>query len=411
MENTNGYIHDGKWHDDAANGQYLFAKKDGTEYFLKRFREPKFPKEGMSPQFYEAKKKECEAWKKERKNIISALQEVAGGGGNIVSPLEIFLDRPWYIQATRKVDTSSIGFDKICSMSQYNQLLLLKTLSMSMKRVHSVGIVHGDLKPDNILISETRGGKMVCKIIDFDDSYFSQNPPLPENTVGTEPYWSPELALYKISNDKTKANLITCKADIFALGLIFHQYCTGGKFPDLKGHTYAYQAVCAGEIIKADTMIEPLYLQEIINHMLLLNPSERLDSDTLFAHLSGEKTAKNVNIKAAPSGRGGVALVNKKQDIYVPKGTNIKFGAYPEQGYQFEYWEIGKETKTASEWIAVAEKDIVAIAHFKKKTSENTKWPIVEVLKENPKRVMVTFEDGRKRIMDKIIAETMGWKC
>lgn len=410
-KNTNGYVHDGKWQDDAANGQYLFAQKNGKEFFLKRFREPKFPKEGLSQAFYETKKKECEEWKKERKSIISALQTVAGGGGNIVSPLEIFLDRPWYIQATYKVDTSSIGVEKIVSLSEYNRILLLKTLCMSLKRVHSVGVVHGDLKPDNILISESKGGRPVCKIIDFDDSYFSQRPPLPENTVGTEPYWSPELAVYKISEDKNNAGIITCKSDIFALGLIFHQYCTGGKFPDLQGHAYAYQAVCDGKILKADPAIKPLYLQDIINQMLLLNPSERPESEEILVMLSNGAGTNNANIRAAAS-EGGYALVNSKMDIIVPKGTTVNFAAYADSGYEFEFWKSGNQTVPQQQWSTAANSDMVAVAYFKKVNSNNEEsWPVVEELAENSKRVRVIFEDGSTRILDKSVAETMGWRC
>lgn len=412
MENTNGYIHDGKWQDDAANGQYIFAQKDGKDYFLKRFREPKFPKEGLKPEFYENKKKECEAWKRERKNIISALQDVAGGGGNIVSPIEIFLDRPWYIQATYKVDTSSIGFNKIISLSENDRILLLKTLCMSLKRVHSVGIVHGDLKPDNILISESLGGKHVCKIIDFDDSYFSKKPPLPENTVGTEPYWSPELAIYKISGDEKHAAMITCKSDIFALGLIFHQYCTGGRFPALYDHAYAYQAVCDHRLLKADESIKPLYLQDLINRMLSLDPCERPESEEILAQLSGGVEKEKASIKAIAASEGGYVLVNNKTNIIVSKGANVNFVAYAVLGYEFECWKVGDRTILERKWSETVQKDIVARAYFKKNDSKCERtWPIVEPLAENSKRVRVIFEDGSKRILDKSVAETMGWKC
>lgn len=408
MENTNGYLHDGKWQDDAANGQYLFAKKGETDYFLKRFREPKFPKEGSSPQFYEAKRKECEEWKQERKSIIAALQNVAAGGGNIVVPLEIFLERPYYIQATCKVDTSSLGFEKITSLSVNDRILLLKTLSMSMKLVHSVEIVHGDLKPDNILISETKGHKLVCKIIDFDDSYFSKKPPLPENTVGTEPYWSPELAVYKISGDVDKAPIITCKSDIFALGLIFHQYCTGGRMPNLQGHTYAYELVCERKPLKADTSIKPLYLQELINQMLSLNPGERPGSDEIYSRLSDVTETGSVTVSALSSSEGGSVLVNDKPDVRVKKGTRVKFKAYAAPGYQFEYWRVFEHTITEPEWVVNVDRGITAVAYFKKADIKAGSSTVVEVLAKNPKKVRVTYENGLTRIMDKSVAETMG---
>lgn len=417
MEKTNGYIHDGKWNDDAANGQYLFAKKNGKEYFLKRFREPKYPKDGVSSKFFEEKKRECERWKKERKEIITALQTVAAGGGNIVSPLEIFLDRPCYVQATYKVDTSTKNFKEIVSISESNRILLLKTLSMSIKRVHSVDIVHGDLKPDNILISETQGGKLVCKIIDFDDSYFSQKPPLPRNTVGTEPYWSPELAIYKISDDKSKAGMITCKSDIFALGLIFHQYCTGGNFPDLYGYENAYQAVCAGKVLRADDNIKPDYLKKIINQMLLLNPADRPKSEDIFLLLSNqhsddvENSSERISLKVLVKGTGGNASVNGKSSVLVDKGKEVLFLAKPDEGYELDSWDIGGKYREELRWSMVAKNNMTVIVRFRKITGTVVeKWPKVEYVNSNAKKVRVTFEDGKERILDKDIAEIMGWK-
>ncbi len=412
MENTNGYIHDGKWKDDAANGQYLFATKDGRDYFLKRFREPKYPKEGISPKGYEAKKKECEAWKKERKEIIDALQNVAGGGGNIVAPLEIFLEKPCYIQATYKVDTSTKGFEEIADLSEDNFLLLLKTLSMSMRKVHSVNIVHGDLKPDNILISETKGGKTVCKIIDFDDSYFAKRPPKPSNTVGTEAYWSPELALYKISDDESRAEMITCKSDVFALGLIFHQYCTGGKLPDLQDYTYAYQTVFDGKEIKADDSIKPAYLKTIINQMLSLNPADRPTCEEIFAKLSNPETIEEPmsKVRAIAQEDLGNALVDGKEEILVKKGTVVKFVAKPKSGYEFDYWKLGTKKISQAEYSVEIDGDIVAMAYFKKKKVEETvKWPKIEIHPKNPNKVNATFENGKTKVVDKAIAETMGW--
>ena len=40
-----GYCCQGEWK-TAANGDYIFAHKDGREFFLKRFQEPKYPEEG-----------------------------------------------------------------------------------------------------------------------------------------------------------------------------------------------------------------------------------------------------------------------------------------------------------------------------------------------------------------------------
>ncbi|MGX8680137.1 MAG: hypothetical protein ACSW8B_01980, partial [bacterium] len=76
------YQHDGHWHVESANGDYIFATKDGQEYFLKRFREPKYPRAGSSSAYVMQKVKECEEFRDNHQRLIDALSTVASGGGN-----------------------------------------------------------------------------------------------------------------------------------------------------------------------------------------------------------------------------------------------------------------------------------------------------------------------------------------
>ena len=221
-----GYHCQGEWK-TAANGDYIFAQKDGKEFFLKRFQEPKYPEEGLSSDFRDKKIKRCEQFSQERRRIIVALQQVSQGNGNILTPQEFFLNKPYYHQASLKSTQQEATISQIVKLPEEKRMLLIKTLCMDLMKIHSVKIVHGDLKPGNILISRSQNGELICKLIDFDDSYFSQKPPLPADTMGTEEYWSPELAEYKVTKDISLASNITCQSDIFALGLILHEYCTG----------------------------------------------------------------------------------------------------------------------------------------------------------------------------------------
>lgn len=283
---SNGYEYDdSKW--IQANGWYNFGKKNGEEFFLKKFDEPRYPREGLRS--FDERVSECSKWAKKRYAINKALLTVSSGAGNIVTPLELFLDKPYYIQVSKKVETLTMDPKTVSAYSEDEKLRLLNTIAGSMAKVHSVNVIHGDLKPGNIIISETRGHRKTAKIIDFDDSYFSKDPPHPEDTVGTEEYWSPELGLYKLIKPEGYEKNITCKSDVFALGVVFHEYWTGER-PEKDG-SKAYQIVYAhhegkGEPLEIDRSIKPMWLRNLIGRMLSFDPKDRPTCHEVLAELN-----------------------------------------------------------------------------------------------------------------------------
>lgn len=154
-----GYCCQGEWK-TAANGDYIFAHKDGREFFLKRFQEPKYPEEGLSADFRDKKIKRCEQFSQERRKIIVALQQVSQGNGNILTPQEFFLNKPYYYQASLKSTQQEATISQIVKLPEEKRMLLIKTLCMDLMKIHSVKIVHGDLKPENILISRSQNGEL-----------------------------------------------------------------------------------------------------------------------------------------------------------------------------------------------------------------------------------------------------------
>ena len=69
----------------------------------------------------------------------------------------------------------------------------MKTVAHSLKILHDLKIVHGDLKPSNVLIKRTELG-YTTKLIDFDNAYIAGRPPPPEEIVGTINYYSPSCS-------------------------------------------------------------------------------------------------------------------------------------------------------------------------------------------------------------------------
>lgn len=173
-----------------------------------------------------------------------------------------------------------------------NILIIAKSVCSSLNILHELNIVHGDLKPDNILIKQTGDKIYTGKLIDFDDSYFSENPPKDrESIVGTPEYYSPELATYIMADDKDDidSTSMTLASDIFTFGIILTEYFTGSK-PIFTEELPTWHAVNKGcEISFAKKL--PDSIEELLKKMLSKNPSERPSIKTVHMSLRCVKEA------------------------------------------------------------------------------------------------------------------------
>jgi serine/threonine protein kinase len=84
---------------------------------------------------------------------------------------------------------------------------------------HAAGVVHCDLKPDNIFLCATRDGTRV-KVLDWGIARVADGPPQPayEGIVGTPRHLSPEQA---------RGDVVDHRADIYSLGTIAYHLFLG----------------------------------------------------------------------------------------------------------------------------------------------------------------------------------------
>jgi eukaryotic-like serine/threonine-protein kinase len=260
----------------AGLSKWTFAAKGGREYFLKEFLSPTFPDEHApgSAQTKMRKRRRCAAFERHHRRIQAALAEVSGLGGNLIVTLDFFRWGAKYYKVTEKVEVAGLEPAAVASLPFQDQLVLLKTVAHSLRILHDRGIVHGDLKPSNVIIKRTELG-YTTKLIDFDNAYLAGEPPPPGEIVGTMNYYSPELVGY-IQETGTTAAELTQKADIFALGLIYAEYLTGSLPPfDAGRHQYAGVAVGGGEVLRLSPGTLPAPVLELVDRMLLADPAAR----------------------------------------------------------------------------------------------------------------------------------------
>jgi eukaryotic-like serine/threonine-protein kinase len=97
---------------------------------------------------------------------------------------------------------------------------ILEQMGAALARAHDLGVVHRDLKSDNILLTARGGRKDFVKILDFGLAALAHDPRLaPKGAVfGTPEYMSPEQARGETAGPQS---------DLYALGILFFEMLTG----------------------------------------------------------------------------------------------------------------------------------------------------------------------------------------
>lgn len=161
--------------------------------------------------------------------------------------------------------------------AEQTRSVLLETAS-ALGYAHERGVVHRDIKPDNILLDES--GR--CVVTDFGIARSGSQSKLTATgtSMGTPRYMSPEQA---------RAKDVDGRSDIYSLGIVGYECLTGR--PPFDGEDM--MAILMAHITQplprprlASSEAESLYA--VIERMLAKNPDERFrNADELVAALNG----------------------------------------------------------------------------------------------------------------------------
>ncbi|MCR8745292.1 Stk1 family PASTA domain-containing Ser/Thr kinase [Romboutsia lituseburensis] len=103
------------------------------------------------------------------------------------------------------------------TLDEYTALDITKQIAMALSAAHKKGIVHRDIKPHNILISNE--GRIV-KVADFGIAKAVSNSTMTNigSIIGSVHYFSPEQA---------KGKYVTSNADLYSLGIVLYEMLIG----------------------------------------------------------------------------------------------------------------------------------------------------------------------------------------
>lgn len=143
-----------------------------------------------------------------------------------------------------------------------SQLLSLAAkLSAAVAAVHAEGIVHGDIKPGNVMVEA--GGRVV--LMDFGTATESDAEPAAHSVVGSPLVMAPETL------DGERA---TAASDLYALGAVFH-FAASGRYPVEAATLEELRRKLPSGYREVAPEIRPRALRRLIARMLDPRPERR----------------------------------------------------------------------------------------------------------------------------------------
>jgi serine/threonine protein kinase len=141
--------------------------------------------------------------------------------------------------------------------------IIICGIVLGMRYIHGRGIIHGDLKPGNILLNE-KGHPLIA---DFGSSRFQSDHATPLPDTGTVRYAAPERF--------SEGAVLTSKIDVFSFGLILYELVVGSPvFPPSDSQFDVIRRLRARALPAVPPRYGPL-MQDLIGRCCETDPDSR----------------------------------------------------------------------------------------------------------------------------------------
>lgn len=244
---------------------------DGEEYFVKRYLQPVMPDPslGLSEPTMRRLHDRVDYFRARQMSVIGRLDEEQFRR-HVVGAKDFFeWEGRFYKVTPLIVEVSALP---LVHQPVSDVAAVLFGAVTAVEYLHQRDIVHGDIKPENILLSRDEDGRLDAHVIDLDEGYVVGYAPSREDIVGTIGYYSPELGDYV--SGRVEGQALTAASDMFSLGLTLVEMLTG-RVPGFDRDNYRTAAHALGNGEALDLTACGETLGELLGSMLKLDPKAR----------------------------------------------------------------------------------------------------------------------------------------
>ena len=190
-------------------------------------------------------------------------------------------------------------------------VIVLDVLS-GLEAAHALRLVHRDLKPDNIFLAQTPGGREIAKVLDFGIAKALAGAGKRKTgtqvgfTLGTPMYMAPEQALADVNIDH--------RADLWAMGVILYEMISGQPPFQSEDTVEVLSRVIAGRREPLSTVCPetPPALVELVEAALSADRTKRPQTASDFAARLQQAVFGSAVLTPGPmtGGRVGLSAMN-----------------------------------------------------------------------------------------------------
>mmetsp|Transcript_36542 Transcript_36542/g.76048 ORF Transcript_36542/g.76048 Transcript_36542/m.76048 type:complete len:443 (-) Transcript_36542:167-1495(-) len=258
---------------------------------------------------------EAEAWHRE----VNTLQQIAhaGGHGHILSLQDLYQDEHYYYLVFPVAQGGEL-YEDLWNNGAYTEAQAARVLDQLARALdflhHDVGVVHADLKPENVLLQQettthaTHRHTIQVQLIDFGcatsiaesprSTAASSSPPT--ESGGTTAYWPPERLA-------ANGGVATPASDLWSLGILLYILLTNSHPWDPQGvNTDAEMEEAIQQLSSSDKMdvTIPTHLspsaQDLLRRLLAVDPEQRLTTTELLQHPWLQQKVSTPKTKTSP---------------------------------------------------------------------------------------------------------------
>jgi serine/threonine-protein kinase len=212
-------------------------------------------KAGLSDEALERFRREVKLTRRIQHRNVARMFDIGEHKGEKFLTMELVDGEP----LTRKVGTEPLPWADLRALAEQ--------LCEGLEAAHTAGVVHRDLKPDNVLIERTTGRAVIT---DFGIARSGDDPSVTQvgAVVGTPRYMAPE---------QLAGREVDVRADLFSLGVMLFELATGTRpWPGDNAIAIAVsQATSAPRTLESSGAAVPAWFAQLVAMCLQLDPKDR----------------------------------------------------------------------------------------------------------------------------------------